>query len=77
MMPRNMDRRVELLFPVEDPAIAARILDEMKLYWTDTAQTSVMYEDGTYHSLADTADTLINAQEILLRRYAGEDAYDE
>ena len=77
MMPRNMDRRVELLFPVEDQAIAARILDEMKLYWTDTAQTSVMYEDGTYHSLADTADTLLNAQEILLRRYAGEAAYDE
>ena len=74
MMPRNMDRRVELLFPVEDKRIAERILDEMKLYWTDTAQTSVMYEDGSYHSLADTADVLINAQETLLCRYAGEEA---
>src|SRR5450755_4976214 len=29
LMPRNLDRRVEILFPIEDPCLVRRIRDEI------------------------------------------------
>ncbi len=49
LMPRNLNRRVEVLFPVEDPKIVARIRDEiLAAYLADTVKKRRMKSDGTY-----------------------------
>ena len=66
MMPRNMDRRVELLFPVETEGLSQRIMQDMELYWEDTAQTSLLNSDGTYQKLIPDKQHYFNAQENMI-----------
>jgi len=37
LMPRNLDRRVEVMAPVEDPALQARLEEILQLLWSDDA----------------------------------------
>ncbi|MEO0444414.1 MAG: polyphosphate kinase 1, partial [Pseudomonadota bacterium] len=48
LMERNMKRRVETGFPLEDPAIQQRVLDELKLYLEDQWQSWDLRSDGRY-----------------------------
>jgi len=49
LMPRNLDHRVEILFPLADEKIVARVRDEvLKGYLSDTANARRMLPDGTY-----------------------------
>ena len=49
LMPRNLDRRVEVLFPLEDPSLIARVKDEiLQKYLADTAKCYLMQSDGSY-----------------------------
>ena len=48
LMPRNLDRRVEILVPVTDPALSARLREVLDIYLKDTARTRRMKADGSY-----------------------------
>ncbi len=49
MMPRNLNRRVEILFPVETPKLIRRLRDEiLEHYLRDEAQARIMQSDGTF-----------------------------
>jgi polyphosphate kinase len=48
LMPRNLDRRVEALFPVEDPHLRRQLMRILAIYNRDTANTRVLRPDGTY-----------------------------
>lgn len=49
MMPRNLNRRVELLFPVEDPKLVRYVRDELlATYLTEVVKARHMNPDGTY-----------------------------
>ena len=49
LMPRNLDRRVEIIFPLEDAALVRRIRDEiLNLYLTDNVNAWELREDGIY-----------------------------
>jgi len=51
-MPRNFFRRVEAVFPVEDPILRHRILDEiLASELRDTVDAAGLRSDGTYASL--------------------------
>ena len=48
-MPRNFDRRVEVVFPVEDEAARTRITEEiLPAFLTDNVKARVLLPDGTY-----------------------------
>ncbi len=64
-MTRNLDKRVELLFPVFDKECSARILSHLELYWDDTAKGRRLSSDGKYHP-NESSDEYINAQEELI-----------
>lgn len=47
-MPRNLDRRVELLTPVDDPACRDRLVEILKTALADEAKVRILQPDGTY-----------------------------
>jgi len=49
MMPRNLHRRVEILFPIEDKRLSKYILQEiLGTYLADEVKVRTMQSDGTY-----------------------------
>ncbi|MFN2156267.1 MAG: RNA degradosome polyphosphate kinase, partial [Anaerolineae bacterium] len=52
LMPRNLDRRVEQLFPVEDPRLRAVLYDPiLRIHLGDNVQARRMLPDGTYERI--------------------------
>jgi polyphosphate kinase len=47
-MPRNLDRRVECVLPIENPAHRQTIRNVLELMWTDNRQAWELRPDGTY-----------------------------
>ena len=48
LMPRNLDKRVELVTPVEDPALRADLLDALERCLADNTNAWDLHEDGTW-----------------------------
>ncbi len=49
LMPRNLDRRVETLFPIEDPDLLHAVRDKiLKVHLKDNVQAWRLLPDGTY-----------------------------
>ena len=49
-MPRNFERRVEVMFPIEAPELRRRIVEEiMPVYLADNQRARTLSADGTYH----------------------------
>ena len=47
-MPRNLDRRIELLVPVEDPASQKRLIAILETHLQDTVKARQLTADGVY-----------------------------
>ncbi len=45
-MPRNLERRVELMFPVPDPAARDRVLSILRAYFRDTVKARILSSSG-------------------------------
>ena len=73
LMPRNIDRRVEVLFPVEGPDLVRHVRDEiLAVYWSDTVKGRQMKSDGTYVRRGGAgAKRAVNTQEWFLKEAAG------
>ena len=69
LMPRNLNGRVEVLFPVSDPRLVSVVREEiLAAYLFDTVKARVMSADGTYALIAREPDTpAVNAQTWFLR----------
>jgi polyphosphate kinase len=67
-MPRNLDRRVELMVPVDDAACRRELILALNTYFDDTAKSWRLTPDGTYRRLSRTKGKPVRSQEILWRR---------
>jgi polyphosphate kinase len=47
-MPRNLDRRIELLVPVEDPPLKQRLVETLETYFEDNVKARHLQPDGSY-----------------------------
>lgn len=62
-MPRNLDRRVEILFPVEDEALKARLIHILDVQLADNVKAHLLQPDGTYKKKSLRGRQKVNAQE--------------
>jgi polyphosphate kinase len=68
-MPRNLDRRVELLVPVEHPAAKERLLGILKVHFQDTVKARRLLPDGRYERLHSREDgEPVRSQAVLYQR---------
>jgi polyphosphate kinase len=69
LMPRNLDRRVEILFPVADPCLRQTIIhDILGVHLQDNVQARRLLSDGTYERLKPASGApALNTQEWLLQ----------
>jgi len=69
LMPRNLDKRVEVLFPVQNPAIRNLIIAKIiPVQLNDTCKLRVLQSDGTYRrSILPEGSGSLNAQEWFLK----------
>ncbi len=70
LMPRNLNRRVEVIFPIADSKIVARLKDEiLSTYLADTVKKRKMNPDGTYTRVKKTGNKrVMNSQALLIER---------
>ena len=50
-MPRNLERRVEILFPIEDESLKEKAYHILEGELRDTMKASIMLDDGTYEKV--------------------------
>lgn len=67
-MGRNLDRRVELLFPIEDPAIQERVKEILTLSLKDTVKARILKSDGTYARIDKRGKESLNSQEYFYKQ---------
>lgn len=67
LMSRNLNERLELFFPVDDPANVERLKGILDLMLTDNQKAHIMRNDGSYRK-ADKRAAAVNCQEEFLRQ---------
>ena len=67
-MPRNLDRRVELVFPVEEPDIVRRVEEAVELMLEDTVNARMQLPDGSYELPDRRGRPALNCQTELATR---------
>ena len=68
-MPRNLDRRIELMVPVEDPEGAEKLAQILKTCLADTKQSWRLLPDGAYERRQpDARHPALRGQETFQRR---------
>ena len=76
LMPRNLNRRVEVLFPIEDQTMKREIVDGILAnYLRDTEQAHALQADGTYQALrfeSAAQDELFSSQDSFIEDHRPE-----
>ena len=67
-MPRNLERRVELMFPVEQPDLRRRLVRILELYFADNCHSYELQPDGRYRKRRPGSRAAVHAQEALRRQ---------
>jgi polyphosphate kinase len=74
MMVRNLDNRVEVVTPVEDPAARAELQAVLDLHFADTVSAWSLQSDGTWVPPVNGDPDALGVQEALMQRAAGRDS---
>lgn len=61
-MPRNLDRRVEILFPVLDEALKEKVKHILMVELSDNMKAHVLKSDGNYEKIDKRGKVLVNSQ---------------
>lgn len=69
LMERNLNRRVETCFPIEQPALAERVIAELEYHVRDGKQRWELNSDGLYNLVQN--DDELGAQQRLLSELSG------
>ncbi len=62
-MPRNLDRRVEIMFPVENEALMGQVRHVLETQLADNTKAHVLQPDGKYDKIDKRGKKLVNSQQ--------------
>ena len=66
-MPRNLDRRVEIMFPVEDPALKEEVKEILRVTLQDYLKARFLQPNGTYEKMDRRGKTPFCAQDYFVK----------
>lgn len=75
-MPRNLDKRVEILFPVEDERLKDEVIHILNVQLEDTVKAHILQEDGAYQKVDRRGKNMVNSQNAFCKK-AIKEAKDE
>ena len=67
LMPRNLDRRVELVFPIEDEDLKQRAFDILELMFSDNTNARIQGSDTIYSNIDKRGKKNINSQQTFYK----------
>ena len=70
-MPRNLDRRVEIIFPVEDEDAKTRARHILEVNLADNKKAYYMDEKGDYNRIDKRGKKIVSAQETFVKEAMG------
>lgn len=62
-MPRNLERRVGIMFPVEDPRLKEKVMHILEVQLRDTVKAHLLQPDGSYEKVDRRGKETFNSQE--------------
>lgn len=63
-MPRNLDRRVEIMFPVENEKLMDQVRHVLSTQLADNTKAHVLQPDGKYDKIDKRGKKLVNSQQL-------------
>lgn len=76
-MPRNLDKRVEILFPVETEELKEEALNILKVQLDDTLKAHILKNDGTYEKIDRRGKEPLCAQDYFCKKAMKEAKQDK
>lgn len=67
LMPRNLDKRVELIFPIDDDQLQLRINEILNVMLNDTTNAKIQNSDTEYIKLDMRGKNKVNSQQYFLK----------
>ncbi|MCQ2597313.1 MAG: polyphosphate kinase 1 [Treponema sp.] len=67
-MSRNLDRRIELMFPIQEKAAFTEVKGILDTYFEDTDSAMELNQDGTWKKVSGKKNG-VSAQEVLYKKY--------
>ena len=61
-MPRNLERRVEIMFPIERPELQKKLMNILNMQLMDTVKAHILKADGTYEKVDKRGRGTFNSQ---------------
>jgi len=62
-MPRNLDKRVEIMFPVEEESLKEQVMHVLKVQLEDNVKAHILKPDGTYEKPDKRGKVLVCSQD--------------
>lgn len=66
-MPRNLDRRVEILFPIDNDDLKGQMIEMLRILLSDNVKAQLMQADGTYERIDRRGKVLLCAQDFFVQ----------
>lgn len=75
-MPRNLDKRVEIVFPVESEAVKEKVMHILEVQLADNVKAHILQPDGSYEKPDRRGKTQVNSQNQFCQEAARSDAME-
>jgi polyphosphate kinase len=65
LMPRNLNRRIETLFPIEDLNLKQELIELLEISWADNVNARLLRSDGSYTNLTHDQNPRDSQKELM------------
>jgi polyphosphate kinase len=69
LMPRNLERRIEAFYPIEEEALQKETKKILDVILSDTEKARILQPDGTYRRIDRRGKKRVDSQEYFIKRY--------